>query len=286
MVALPRGALQFQTPNPTVTIERSGSTYTFVRDLGLGREWRIDLAEQTTNGTTAHVLTNSRITGGASTATLYSGTSVFEYAVRCNPTGGTLTWLGNGHGYDDQTAMTIKVDGSTVTVSDAGSESGETITVTRTSTLTHPDAATVGTATTVYTLTGDGLDVSVTIVWSDVLTVGTAYLGMMPCASTVDKGKVVSQSPSALTTDDDSVPVSGTALAGWLWETSGDHGALLTHLDEGRSLEVTDRSDGVNKVYTRRSDLTETADGDEWTASFRYVGEHFDGGADNSLASA
>lgn len=286
-------ALQFQTPDRTVGVKRDGTTYTLRRADGQGYIWEIDLKSISTNGLAVHVLDAARITDGTTPTTIDAGGSAYEYAIEATPDGGTLTFIGSGaHGYDEQTGLTITVDGSTVSPEDGATVEGAEVIATRTSELTHPDAAgKVADVTVTYTMTHLGLDVDWSITWQQALTAGRVYTAMLPVAEALSRGKTFGGSVVNLTTDDDSAKSNSTGPSACLWTPAGNIAAAL-HLHDDpwswsysdtRQLWLQDRAGGArNKVYAESNAVPITA-GATWRSSFRLLAGYFDGGANTTL---
>lgn len=286
-------ALQFQTPDRTVGVRRSGTTYSLRRADGQGLTWEIDLKSISTNGLAVHCLDAARITDGTTPTSLEAGGSTYEYAIEATPEGGTLTFIGSGaHGYDEETLFTIYVDGSVVAPADGATVEGSSVVVSRTSTLTHPDAVgAVGTVTITYTMSHLGLDVNWSISWLQALTIGRTYTAMMPVNQALSRGKTFAGSLANLTANDDSANSNSVGPSAALWEPAGKHAACI-HLHEDpfgwadsptRQLWLQDRTGGTrNKVYAESAPGSVAA-GDVWTSSFRLLAGYFDGNADTTL---
>ena len=161
---------------------------------------------------------------------LLSASSVYEYASTMQPEGGSLAWVGNRHGNESQTDLTIGIDGSPVTLTAGQSQFGASVQVTRETTLSHPDAGTIGTATTVYTITPTGgLLVDASINWAATITAYTTFLGMLPTeGNLMDQGYVAAGSVTTLLDNDNSVKGSTRSDTLAMWDSDGNAAVLCT----------------------------------------------------------
>ena len=227
---------------------------------------------------------------------------VMEYALQVIPDGGTLNVLhGNTHGYDNQTALTIKVDGTTVTPVDGvitiGSSSVE---ITRTSSLKNADTgAEIGVSVTIYTLSPiTGITINWTITWSVDATASTAcYPAMWILPALLDKG---SQNGVAVDTDysvnDGTYKSQANGNAAYLWDSDGVYAAICNiapsdifaatgGLTGGSGwLWIEDRNDATlaNKIYFGRAG-GDIKPADIWSCKANYRVHKF-ANANSSLA--
>lgn len=286
-------ALQFQSPeaNPA-GIALADGTYTFHQRRGGGYTWRVELPEATWSegGHTCRSLGAAFIDdGGTATAICPSG-SAWERAYSINPPGGEALFIGTrAHGFEQDTGLTVTIDGQTLTPDTAPSWGGE-VGVVRTSTLHHPDAAAaIGNATTTYTLTGQGLDVSNRVLWMADLTVGQCYGAMMPILGLLDAGRTTSSTKVTMNDDDGTMKASSQSRTAWLWDDDGSIGVAMTILDlatvanweygDGKHTWLQDRAGTTfNKIYAGFTGRNIT-NGDVWTSEVRYMADHFAAGA-------
>jgi hypothetical protein len=288
-------ALQFQTPDRVCGITLDSGTYTLRQNRGQSRVWCVDLLTGTVGDYTTRSLGSHRIEGpGVSDVTTLgvSGSS-WERVFTVNPAGGTPTFVGTlQHGYEHDTALTVTVDGATVTPTSTPT-TGTEVTVTRTSVLHHPDLSNIANATTIYTMSPNGLDVEWSVAWSADLAGAQCYGAMMPCASLLDTGKTLTGTKATLTADDDSVKSSSQSATTWLWDADGYHGACMTILDlatvanwaytDSKNAWIQDRSGGsINKAYAGFTGR-DPVNGATWTGRVRYMADYFDGLAATTL---
>ena len=293
-LALERAALQFQSPSMTVDVALSGDTYTLRRDIGESSYWAVDLLGETVGGKYVRSLASHRIEGSISSTLGVTG-SAWERALTVYPSGGTQTFLGTRqHGYEEDTAITVTVDGVTVTPTGTPT-SGRIAVITRTSNITHPDlgSTVIGSATTTYTMTRQGLDVEWSITWATALVGGQCYGAMFPVSSTLDTGKTTSGSKATLTANDDSMVSSSQSKTVWFWSASGNVGACMALLDlatvanwgyaDSKNMWIQDRSGGsTNKAYAGFTGRNIAA-GDVWTGHVLYMADHFSATAATTL---
>lgn len=292
MTALDWPALQFQTPDRTVGVTLSGGTYTLRQARGQSRRWEVDLTSGTVNGVATRALGGHRMVGptDSDVATLgTSGVSAWERALTVYPSGGTQTFIGTlAHGYEEDTAISVTVDGATVTPTGTATEGTEVV-IRRTSMLHHPDADHIGDAVTTYTMNADGLTVAWSVTWLRALVGGQCYGAMMPCGALLDTGKTLTGAKATLTADDDSMKSSSQSRTAWLWDADGGHGACMALLDlsavadwaytDAKDMWLQDRSGGTNnKVYAGFTGRNAAA-GDTWQGLTRYMADYFDAGA-------
>lgn len=218
---------------------------------------------------------------------------MFEFAHEYLPdSGGSRTFVGNSHGNETQLSFVVAVDGSPVSLADGSTATGSTITVTRTSQLTHPDAETIADVELTYTLDVDGLTINHETIWLASGTVGAAYPAMLPVSDILDVGCTsgLTVSPQGLRADNDTSVCAAEASTAWLWDADGAYALMMASndvqaatndwaLSNDRDLWIQDRSGGtINKAYLTRvkSGLTEAVgSGDVWTSSTTYRAAKF-----------
>jgi hypothetical protein len=165
--------------------------------------------------------------------------SAWEYALKTRiNVGGTSDFLGNVHGYENETASVIKVDGVTTTVADGSIVfPRDEVTYTRTTWISHPESAgaKVADIVTTYTLTRDGLRVDVTVTWAVAGWLDTAYL-MMPLAGkntgvqAFDRIDLLENAggPVLLTGAEGTVYKGRSkSAAAWAWQSQGKHAIAM-----------------------------------------------------------
>jgi hypothetical protein len=211
--------------------------------------------------------------------------SAFEWAFNVYASAAssaTSTWVGNVHGYEDMTALTLTIDGSGTTMTDGQYLSGASIVFVRTSRLYHPSigagATVIGDAVTTYTLNNTGLVVSYSLTWNVALKMMIGYHAMYPTNEDVGgptKGATSGSGATSytLTAQDGSRKSQTLADTVWLWcpaagGVAGHYGATMRCAQAGIGFGgnaspdftfIEDRiiSAGrlVNKTYfTRQSD--------------------------------
>lgn len=237
-----------------------------------------------------------------------TGGAVWEYALCYQPEGATYTdFLGNGHGWDFQAAITPYVDGVEQTLSTFQTVSGSLVRVVRTSVLRHPNidagATDCGNVTVEYLMQAPtGLDVNVDIDWLVAGKMGAAYVGMLSCDNDFDKGSNIGLTvDETLTDDDDSVNCNAKSEAAWMWDADANYGALFQskNLLEAVNnwaqtptswLWIQDYSTGnpkSNKIYLTRvqtGSFETITEASSIRARNNYRFGYFPGGADAALA--
>jgi hypothetical protein len=238
-----------------------------------------------------------------------STASVYEYAVQPLPTGTiTKTFLGNAHGNDTQTALVFDVDGSAPSLSTTMTAiSGASITVTRTSQLTHPEygggTTPICNVTTVYRLhKTNGLTLSHDFAWLVAGTIDGGYLAMCPVDNKLNRGANLGNPLDAnLTDNNNTYKANGKSQAAYMWEVAGNLGVLMHipnlnavvadwvySLDANHNLNIEDRDDAtMNKIYLRRWSgvgVETIAVGQHWTYDINYRIQYFANGAEAALA--
>lgn len=285
-------ALQFQTPETTVGVSRSGTTYTLKRPDGMGWTSEWDLPFITVGGTSIHCLRDCRVTDGVSPFTIMGATNLaYEYALTMD--GGVF--IGNGaHGNDNETSFTVAVDGSTVALADGGSATGAFIDLFRASTLTDPSkVGPVALSTVQYRMAPAGLDLDIAIAWLQAMTGAQCYMAMMPVVEALSRGRTLGGAQADLTANDQSVKSASQSGTAALWTPADKFGACIHlrtldgvadwHYSDGRDLWIQDRTGGTtNKVYAGFTGRN-VVPGDVWRSSFRLLAGRFDGGADGTL---
>lgn len=223
---------------------------------------------------------------------LMTFSSAAEYAIYWKPPGGSYEWLGQVHGYDNQTAFSFTVDGAAVSLSDGDVVFGSRVVGTRTSELFHPDvgagATKVGDSTVTYTLTDDGLQIDWTIEWLTTGTIGRMFPAMFPLDGPVfTAGSVDGAGENYdLTGNDDSSYGAIASYLGYVWESGGNWAAGMRLPDlvgvnnfvaagPGTLFFIQDRAGVVNitKLYATRvydPNTEETAAGTTMSSSALY----------------
>lgn len=214
--------------------------------------------------------------------------SVYEYALRPNlgTIGGWDGWVGNSHGYDSDTSVTVLVDGQTKTMATNGDAyAGSSIVLVRKSNILHPGTGdTIGRATCTYSLTLEGLAVSVQIEWLTSITFSDySYLGMMPRNASFTRARNFGlTSAVSATAGDGSIKADAPAdaMACWdgpwasLWRSSDTLSTVRDYPDTTRHLWYEDRNNLLRKIYPTRTSAAapETVvNGTYWRAGFVYA---------------
>lgn len=240
--------------------------------------------------------------------------SAWEFAHDVLPAGAaTSHFLGNVHGYEVETGLTVSIDGAVVAPADGSTTvATRSIEITRTSELRHPETGTTNVATVVVVYRVDrlGLRVNIITTWNVAATVRAAYT-MMPLNGATTNLGVAMNRANLLNWPGGAITLAGgggdltfgrsRSAAAWAWSLTGTYGALVYLPDALRTLnrwersspalgQVEDRNGSVTKVYLTRvstGSAPETvAAGAVWTSSARYLGGLFPGGAEASLAAA
>lgn len=272
-----------------VTVRSDGSTLTLGHVLADQSWWAVTLEEVPAPGDFAlHQLATSRIEtqAGVEVAPIFTASrSAYEYAAYVKAAGmGRPEWVGNVHGYEEETALRIVLDGQPVK---PGIWFGERAVVQRKSVLHSPKGGVLGRAVTTYAMTEEGLRVSAQLRWRTSLSVQRYYVGMLPGDEELDQGAIGDSTPIPLTAGtsdaagglhapalgatlssndvEASVEVSAAAVDGWATSSEGDG---LTYID--------DREGNVlNKVYFSRvspaGGPVQVAPGDVWSSSALYT---------------
>lgn len=238
---------------------------------------------------------------------LLTSFSVWEYALNCLPSGagsGGSTFVGNGHGYDIQTALTFTVDGNSTTLNEWDVYDG-VIEATRTSNLRHPatGAATVAEVEMTYTMhPATGLTTNLSLTWRTAGVSTLAYVSMLPVSQPpFDKGSMpLATLDYLLTNDNDSEAVNLQDSATYFWDADGDYGMMANITNLAAAVNnwtntnvyhwIQDRAvEGsvlLNKGYLTRVSGSETlSDGLIWLCDTNYRLQRFpSGGANAALA--
>jgi hypothetical protein len=220
------------------------------------------------NLATPHVMVHRDVT------IMTNNQSVYEYALAFTCAGGadSVTFSGNGHGYDNQTGLVIKVAGSVVTPSEYQVLQGA-VEITRTSELRHYETGATKKAdvTTVYSMSATtGLTVSWTLTWAADVTVTVAYPCMYAANEYLDKGSMIGATTDyTLTSNTGSYRGNVYSQAAYLWDANGTDAvmAYIANLAQscptpnGSDTMIEDRAGGViNKIYFTRDNRTITED--------------------------
>ena len=234
--------------------------------------------------------------------------AAWEYADQVKPlTSGTLTYVGNIHGYDEQTSLAVTIgDDVAATAFSNGTitESAESMfTIVRDSTLHHPDSATpVATVVTTYRLDRNGLAVTSEITYLQDVQVGLSY-AMLPANGVNSTGdafdRVAFIGGKAFTLDGSGDTRFGfsRSAAAWVWPSVGNVAALMWLPDAWGFTDNWARNGGTwTSVQDRAGDLTklyftwlgsrgpfDIASGTTKRRDARYLVTVFDGGAEVAL---
>lgn len=236
------------------------------------------------------------------TYTIFDQSSAYEYAISYQPGGsGVTTFVGNGHGYDRETAFIVLVDGSPTTLTNGQIvDAASTAKVTRTSNIRHPSTSTTTQAnsTVDYEMFSDtGLKMTTTIAWQGSSLIRAAYVSMYPSNTGLDKGSNSALSTDVtLTANDDAQVANGKGKAIYLWDSDDYYGALqyLPSLSSVANWQYTgslyhsiqDRSDGIHKIYLSRvqDDVQESVTSSTtWNSVSYFKVGYFTAGTDESL---
>lgn len=216
---------------------------------------------------------------------LYPTNSVFEYAHTVRVGAGTQDFVGNTHGYDNQTALAIEVDGSVVAPDDQEVVVGSLLEITRTSSLKDIDAGTdIGESVTTYTLhPTNGLTIGWQITWAvELVAAATCYPAMFPTGPLLDRGANNAYASDVdLSANDGEYKARANGRYAYLWDADGVYGALFTVTDvdtatgglvsELGHLFIEDRNEAgyLNKVYLLRAGGA-VAVNDVWESEANY----------------
>lgn len=240
----------FTSTGTQVGIERSGNDYWLWQDLGGSYKWYWKL-KALTSPSVIHALDAIEIRlSGDVVAAIYGGGTAVEYAIDISG------FIGNIHGHDTQSSLTIAVDGQPVTLSNGQSATGSSLVVTRVSALSDPNTSVHnGDATVVYTMSPTtGLNIDVTIAW--LISAPDVDAGMMAVADLLDVGYVVHPGGKywdLLAYVDTQINYDQyTSDAALAFDRDG-HAAMLFLPDTARSMGWQDRGVTLNKLYTYKS---------------------------------
>jgi|GEM_PF-2785494 len=205
------------------------------------------------------------------TTTLFpqgSAYSAYEYAIDVESADGSQhDFVGNVHGYDKPSSITVYVDGAQVDMTQAGADySGSDVTIIRDSTISSPYlTGDVATARVMYRLTRDGLEVRTRLTFAQACKLRGGYTAMYPVADSLKRGVIVGQpgvldlskgtggaaggvraySQAAYVYD----PASGVTACMWLPDLSGVGTYAATSTSQG-GMFIEDRTGSViNKIY-------------------------------------
>ena len=205
------------------------------------------------------------------TTTLFpqgSAYSAYEYAIDVESADGSQhDFVGNVHGYDKPSSITVYVDGAQVDMTQAGADySGSDVTIIRDSTISSPYlTGDVATARVMYRLTRDGLEVRTRLTFTQACKLRGGYTAMYPVADPLKRGVIVGQpgvldlskgtggaaggvraySQAAYVYD----PASGVTACMWLPDLSGVGTYSATSVTQG-GMFIEDRTGNViNKIY-------------------------------------
>lgn len=204
----------------------------------------------------------------------YASGSVWEYAFTVKYAGNMDTdFVGNAHGYDNQTSIVYKVDGQAVTPANLAVVAGTTsVEVTRVSELTSSvvdaGATKVADISTVYTMTPtNGLEIAWMVDWRVALQLWQAYAAMYPVDQAIfDRGRNIGGGGVlTLSTGDGTYKGIANGNMLWCWDYDGVYGALCYVPDPTATLEnqvycdvnkseIEDRATApLNKMYMSRA---------------------------------
>ncbi len=203
-------------------------------------------------------------------ATICPDTYGTEYVTMPLPDGATHgdVWIGGGHGYENQTALQVKIDGAVVAPAAWTMYAGALIEIERSTELFHPDlgATVIGTCEAVYTLnphTGLWLDYAIT--WAVDGVMKAAFAAMAEVSNFLDRGSsLLSASDYNLSTNDGHYHPNLKDRCFYMWDADGIYAKLIyvpdlitaTNnwiSDPNYYFAIQDRSDGlVNKFYLFR----------------------------------
>ena len=205
------------------------------------------------------------------TTTLFpqgSAYSAYEYAIDVESADGSQhDFVGNVHGYDKPSSVTVYVDGAPVDMTQVGADySGSDVTIIRDSTISSPYlTGDVATARVMYRLTRDGLEVRTRLTFAQACKLRGGYTAMYPVADALKRGVIVGQpgvldlskgtggaaggvraySQAAYVYD----PASGVTACMWLPDLSGVGTYAATSTTQG-GMFIEDRTGNViNKIY-------------------------------------
>lgn len=289
----------FNAPTGSTYIKRVGGTYELFQQTDeLPRWWRIVLRdngglyylEESDIVTLVNGPTPATSTGINTSVTVTPIDRAWEYAWEMTDATPSTFFVGNVHGHETQVSLSIAVDGVGTTLSDGEVASGDVITITRVSKLTHTGPVDAANVTTVYTLTDAGLQVDHTTTWLGNYTHERGYAAMFPMANITDwcRGDL-SVADEGTNNNDDSELLTDQHTMVAAWDGNGGYamaGAMeLLDLNgvnnwaraDPQYFWVQDRtgSGSTNKMYaTRQSggDATKetVSNGTVWTSSALY----------------
>ena len=228
--------------------------------------------------------------------------SRWEFAHSVQPEGTTSAeFMGHSNTVGTITSVSLTVDGVdrlAIPASVYTHYSGEVV-LTVGHNLTHPEGGgSVGGVEITYTWGAGGLRVEHTITWLRNGVSSMAYPAMLALPASFNRGANIAD-PLDYTLDynDGRLVASAKSQAAYLWQGSGNWGALLflpnlalSHNNfadcDTRFLHIEDRSGGsVNKIYAPRLDHAyNIAVNDVWQSEAVYRIQYFAGGAEGALA--
>lgn len=275
---------QHDSTGSTVAIERDGDDYWLKQDLGTNQNLEIQLRDNSG----LHSLALAQVVEDDGTNiidVLSDNNSIWEYALFPN---GAADFVGNRHGGDTQTDLSILVDGVDYSAMTDGQEfSGSTaVIITRTTELEYPPTTKIADVVTTYTLTPDtGLLVDVAFTFAATITIDLFYIGMLPVNDAFGTGIINGDYRHFDLSGD---PGPSSVLHGYdrssLANIFEHHWSAMIYIAKySNVLILQDRCGGeLNKAYFRVSaSAVEYADLDEVNISVRYKMHRFDNpGAD------
>lgn len=234
---------------------------------------------------------------------LLDGDSSWNRAEQHQPPGAaTPTFCGEVHGYEQQTALTLYVDGVETTMTNGQVLSAAHFRFERTSNLLHPE-----TGATVHANCADrfelaeayGLRVTSQTTWRTATVVSSGYAAMFPVAGGVfDTGKVLGSGELDLSVSDDAQMGKLRSPVAWLWDSTGELAAFM-HVPNAllagdgwtrsapnfTSIQRRTGSPAMRKVYLARNQPTQAtevvSDGEVWAfGPVHYGVKRFDDAGD------
>jgi hypothetical protein len=156
--------------------------------------------------------------------------SAYEYAHEVGIPG-TLTFIGNVHGYETETAFTVAIDGRSLTLAVGETVWGNRIDVSRDTNLYHPAVGAgntvIGAVKTFYTMSSLGLDVYHRTTWAQAVTLNRDYTMMFPGDGPLFSSANVAGSTYTLGANDGSY--KGQVAAALAKVTGTDGGLTIVH---------------------------------------------------------
>jgi hypothetical protein len=272
-----------------VTIERSGDDYILKSTVSGGWSWETTLQW---HGSARHTIVGLKLTKAGESDIVLSSGSAQEYVASIKPTAaGGYEWAGGVHGNETEHTFTFTVDGSPTSLNDGESASGGRIVVTKGAYFRHSETGATDHAdvTTTYSFTSrGGLEVEHQIDWIGTGDVNTYYRHMLANSwSTCDRGSIVADCANYTLTKSGAGYGLDEFQAAYMWDANGQAGSYMkipTDDLTGTSLYLTDRADGIMKVYNPEIIPGSWTNGATWGPfSAIYLVQYF-GAAEDTLA--